>query len=130
MRDDRIAAFRNRVEVVSEPTSSNIAEWMTGGQWRGVPGGVDIHARGQIFSATADHSIGDPWTPATLFSDKQLQSKFNVMIGLDECGEGAPALANAAKDVIAAIMTLDEGPVSGLADSLTSLAREMPGAAG
>lgn len=126
MSDERIAAFRGRVDVVPEPTSSNIAEWMTGGQWRGVPGGVDIHARGQVFSATADHSFGDPWTPETLFSDEQIYSKFNVMIGLDERGKGTPALANAAKEVIEVIMTLDEIPIGRLADSLMELTRAMP----
>lgn len=126
MSDERIAAFRKRIEVVPEPTSSNIGEWMTGGQWRGVPGGVDIHARGQIFSATADHSLGDPWTPATLFSNEQIYAKFNVMLGLDEHGEGAPALANAAKEIIEVVMTLDEGSVERLTDSLTTLAHSLP----
>ena len=125
MNDERIAAFRKRVDVMPEPTSSNIAEWMTGGQWRGVPGGVDIHARGQIFSATADHSIGDPWTPSTLFSDEQIHSKFNVMVGLDARGEGRPALKKAAKEVIDVVMTLDAGPTGRLADSLTVLALSM-----
>lgn len=129
MRDERIAAFRSRVDVVPEPTSSNIAEWMTGGQWRGVPGGVDIHARGQTFSATADYSLGDPWTPATLFSDEEIYSKFNVMVGLDEHGDGPPALANAAKKVIDTVMTLDESPIGRLTDSLTNLACSMPGSA-
>ena len=127
MSDERITAFRRRVDVVPEPTSSNIAEWMTGGQWRGIPGGVDIFARGQVFSATANHSLGDPWTPATLFSDEQIHSKFNVMVGLGERGEGPSALADAAKEVIEAIMTLDEGPVGRLTDSLMTLARSMPG---
>lgn len=125
MSDERITAFRKRVDVAPEPTSSNIAEWMTGGQWRGVPGGVDIHARGQIFSATADQSLGDPWTPETVFSNEQIYSKFNVMIGLDERGGGPPALADAATEVIEVIMSLDDGPISRLSDSLMKLARSM-----
>jgi hypothetical protein len=127
MNDERVVAFRKRVTVVPEPTSSNIAEWMTGGQWRGVPGGVDIHARGQIFSATADHSLGDPWTASTLFSDEQITSKFKVMVGLDEDGDGDghSTLMNAAEDVIDVILTLDAGPIGRLADGLAVLARSM-----
>ena len=127
MNDERIKAFRERVTVMPEPTSSNIAEWMTGGQWRGVPGGVDIHARGQVFSATADYSLGDPWTASTLFSDEQITSKFKVMVGLDEGGNDDRhlALKNAAEDVIDVILTLDAGPIARLADSLAVLARSM-----
>jgi 2-methylcitrate dehydratase PrpD len=129
MNDPHIAAFRERVTVVAEPTSSNIAEWMTGGQWRGVPGGVDVHARGQVFSATADHSLGDPWTPSTHFSDAQLIAKFNVMVGLDANGLGSVALQRAATQVIDAVMTLDASPVEQLAGSLAALARSMGEAA-
>ncbi|MDE1180042.1 MmgE/PrpD family protein [Paraburkholderia sp.] len=129
MSDERIAAFRKRVEVMPEPSSANIGEWMTGGQWRGVPGGVDIHARGQVFSATADHSQGDPWTTATRFSDEQIYGKFNTMIGLDPRGEGTPALAKAAVDLIDVVMTLDEASIERLAECLTTLARAMPGSA-
>jgi len=129
MNDARIAAFRERVTVMAEPTSSNIAEWMTGGQWRGVPGGVDIHARGQVFSATADYSLGDPWTASTLFSDEQIASKFKVMVGLDKAGNSNEhsALKNAAEDVIDVILTLDAGPIARLANSLAILDRSMAG---
>jgi hypothetical protein len=102
---------------------------MTGGQWRGVPGGVDVHARGQVFSATADHSLGDPWTPSTHFSDAQLIAKFNVMVGLDANGLGSVALQRAATQVIDAVMTLDASPVEQLAGSLAALARSMGEAA-
>ena len=129
MNDPRIAAFRERVTVIAEPSSSNIAEWMTGGQWRGVPGGVDIHARGQVFSATADHAIGDPWTAATLYTDEQIERKFKVMAGLDARGEGSPALADAAQAVIDAVTTLDAGPVGRISGSLSVLARSMDEAA-
>lgn len=129
MNDPRIAAFRERVTVIAEPSSSNIAEWMTGGQWRGVPGGVDIHARGQVFSATADHAIGDPWTAATLYTDEQIERKFKVMAGLDARGEGSPALADAAQAVVDAVTTLDAGPVGRISGSLSVLARSMEEAA-
>jgi 2-methylcitrate dehydratase PrpD len=123
MNDERIVAFRNRVSVTAEPSSSNIAEWMTGGQWRGVPGGVDIYARGQVFSCTADHASGDPWSASTLFTNEQISRKFNVMVGLSERGHGPHELQNAVSALCDAVMTLDDGPVSRIADGLSAVAR-------
>jgi 2-methylcitrate dehydratase PrpD len=125
MNDPRIAGFRQRVSVEPEPSSSNIAEWMTGGQWRGVPGGVDIHARGTVFSATADHATGDPWTPATHFSDEQIRRKFGVMVGLDADGDGPDELRRAAHHMADVVMSLDGRPVERLTDSLAALSRAM-----
>jgi 2-methylcitrate dehydratase PrpD len=123
MNDERIVAFRNRVSVTAEPSSSNIAEWMRGGQWRGVPGGVDIYARGQVFSCTADHASGDPWSASTLFTNEQISRKFNVMVGLSERGHGPHELQNAVSALCDAVMTLDDGPVSRIADGLSAVAR-------
>lgn len=125
MNDARIAAFRERVTVTPEPSSSNIAEWMTGGQWRGVPGGVDIHARGTVFSATADNATGDPWTPVTRFSDAQIRSKFGVMVGLDDASEGPHELRHATQELADAVMSLDALPVERLSASLDALSRAM-----
>jgi 2-methylcitrate dehydratase PrpD len=125
MNDPRIAAFRERVTVTAEPSSSNIAEWMTGGQWRGVPGGVDIHARGTVFSATADNATGDPWTDATRLTDTQIRSKFGVMVGLDAVGGGPEALQRAVREVTDVVMALDELPVERLTTSLGELCRSM-----
>ncbi|MBB5399497.1 MmgE/PrpD family protein [Paraburkholderia youngii] len=121
MNDSRIAAFRERVTVTAEPSSSNIAEWMTGGQWRGVPGGVDIHARGTVFGATADNATGDPWTDTTRFSDAQVRSKFGVMAGLDAAGGGPEELQRAVREVTDVVMALDELPVERLTASLSAL---------
>lgn len=112
MIDARIAAFRARVAVVTEPTSSNIPERMARGQWRGAPGGRRHSRTGQLFSATAEHSLGD----------SRLIGKSNAMVGLDARGKGSPALENAAKQVIDVVMTLDARPVGRVADSLTVLA--------
>ncbi|MHB9836181.1 MmgE/PrpD family protein [Paraburkholderia terrae] len=125
MNDPRIAAFRERVSVTAEPSSSNIAEWMTGGQWRGVPGGVDIHARGTVFSATADHATGDPWTAATHFTDEQIRRKFGVMVGLDANGNGPETLQQAARDVADVVMSLESLPVDRLAVALNALCQSM-----
>lgn len=109
MADPRITAFRNRVTVAPEPTSANIGTWITGGQWRGVPGGVDVHARGQVFSATADMSLGDPWSEPTLYSDAAILAKFHTMIGLESAAsQDAPALRDAADRLTAAIDRLED----------------------
>jgi 2-methylcitrate dehydratase PrpD len=121
MHDPAVAAFRARVSVTAEPRASNIADWMTGGQWRGVPGGVDIHARGQVFSATADHALGDPWHADTRLPDAALIAKFNVMAGLDAHGDGPPALAQAASALTHAVMNADDVPVSRIAEALLAL---------
>lgn len=125
MQDERIAAFRSRVTVEPEPTSSNIAAWMTGGQWRGIPAGVDIHARGKTFSATADNSLGDPWSEETRFSDAELRRKFNVMVGLGRDGDGPSGRAAAADRVAATVAALEDVPLGRLTASLADLSRAM-----
>lgn len=122
MADPAIAAFRARVTVEPEPSSANIGTWMTGGQWRGVPGGVDVHARGQVFSATADMSLGDPWSTETLYSDDALMAKFHAMIGLERSPD--PGRLRAAADRLAAtIETLDDhDDVTLLADTIREVA--------
>lgn len=124
MHDPAIMAFRERVVVEPEPSSANIGKWITGGQWRGVPGGVDVHARGQVFSSTADMSLGDPWSDATLFSDKDILDKFHVMVGLDGRNNGDTGPLRAAADrMVAAIETLeDHSDVSALTDAMLELA--------
>ncbi|WP_244832030.1 MmgE/PrpD family protein [Caballeronia sp. TF1N1] len=113
MNDPAISDFRARVSVTAEPRAANIAEWMTGGQWRGVPGGVDIHARSQVFSATADYALGDPWREDTHLPDAALLAKFNVMTGADAAGDTPPALAKA-------VMNIADSPVSRLTEALTA----------
>lgn len=113
MTDSRIVEFRKRVTVTPEPTSANIGTWITGGQWRGVPGGVDVHARGQVFRATADMSLGDPWSEPTLYSDAAILAKFHTMIGLDSATpQHAPALRDAADRLTTAIDTLEDQSTS------------------
>ncbi|MGH3626913.1 MAG: MmgE/PrpD family protein, partial [Sciscionella sp.] len=86
MMADHIKEFRGRVSVEPEPRSSNIVDWMGGGQWRGIPGGVDVFARGEVFSATADNALGDPWSEGTVMSTDQLVNKFRAMVGPERCG--------------------------------------------
>lgn len=113
MSDPCIVNFRKRVTVTPEPTSSNIGTWITGGQWRGVPGGVDVHARGQVFSGTADMSLGDPWSELTLYSDAAILAKFHTMIGLESASsQNVAALREAADRLAATIDTLEDQSTS------------------
>ncbi len=75
-----IVAFRERVSVELEPSAANLAQWMEGGQFRRIPGGVDVHARGQVFSSTVELAWGDPWSPETEFTDEALRAKLARMV--------------------------------------------------
>jgi 2-methylcitrate dehydratase PrpD len=103
-----IRSFRAKVFVEPEPRSANIAEWMGGGQWRGVPGGVDIEARGTRFTATADYALGDPWSDETLMSDTELIEKFRVMVTGAASGAGTPHRdGDALERAIALLLAID-----------------------
>ena len=105
---DEIRSFRAKVFVVPEPRSANIVEWMGGGQWRGVPGGVDIEARGTHYTATADYALGDPWSEETLMSDERLIEKFKVMVSGRRSGAGASEVdGDAVAHMIALLLDVD-----------------------
>lgn len=109
MSAPRMAAFRARVTVAPEPRSSNIAEWMGGGQWRGIPGGVEVFARGTRFSETADYALGDPWTESTKLSSERLIDKFVAMCAVEGAPRAASAeLADRAASCATSILTADE----------------------
>lgn len=93
LADPGVRALRAKVVVEPEPRSANIAEWMGGGQWRGIPGGVDVEAAGRRYSATADNALGDPWSAGTLLSDAALDEKFAVMAGLEDAERCSRAIA-------------------------------------
>jgi 2-methylcitrate dehydratase PrpD len=103
--------FRSRVTVELEPTAKNIAELMRGGQWRALPGGVDVFARGTVYSATADYAIGDPWSVDTVMSDNDLITKFKAMVGVDAAtpdGSRKAARVDACIEAILAAPQSDE----------------------
>ncbi|MFB9073418.1 MmgE/PrpD family protein [Citricoccus parietis] len=108
MTAPHMVSFRERVTVEPEPSSANIAKWMGGGQWRGIPGGVEVVARGTRFVATADNALGDPWSESTLLSNEALVQKFLGMCGLDESQEEvSPRLAAHATECAEAILAAD-----------------------
>ena len=80
MASNRVRAFRERVEVIPEPLAADLARWVERGQFRRLPGGVDVHARGRVFSETIDNARGDPWRTETLLTDRQLTEKFFGMV--------------------------------------------------
>lgn len=102
----QVTDFRNRVSVVRESMDEDLSDWVKHGQYRRLPAGVDIHARGTIFSATVDMALGDPWSEETVFTDEMLHSKFtNMMLGNDPARVD---LAKQAARIIAAVEKLDE----------------------
>lgn len=108
MTAPHMVAFRGKVTVEPEPSSSNIAKWMGGGQWRGIPGGVEVFARGTRFAATADNALGDPWSDSTLLSNETLVQKFLTMCGVGEDeGEALAGLASQAEACAEAVLTAD-----------------------
>lgn len=123
LRDSRVDALRQRVSVIAEPSCDNILQWMEGGQWRRIPGGVDIHARGQTFSATVEQARGDPWSPDTRLSDDDLLVKFRAMLSLDEADRSIRGeLGDLADEIIEVIATLEERPLAELAVPLERIA--------
>lgn len=122
LTDARIRAFREKVDAQLEPSCANMAGYIEGGQWRRIPGGVDVHARGQVFSATTDMARGDPWSDASRMSDAEIAAKFRDMIGLHAL-EGADArrAGGLADQVMAAIADIGRTPLSALTTPLAEL---------
>lgn len=121
LNDDRYRALRAKVSVEPEPRSQNIAEWMGGGQWRGVPGGVDVDARGTTFAATADYALGDPWTSDTRLPTSRLAEKFATMVRASRAQIGAPDADDASVDRAVSLL-LDIASAPSVADAMDELA--------
>lgn len=106
-----IRAFRSRVSVELEPSAANIAQWMEGGQFRRIPGGVEVHARGKVFSRIVEMAWGDPWSEESRFSDEALRDKFMRMVEgsrVDGMTGGAkPARREQAQRIIEAVDNLE-----------------------
>ena len=80
LKSPKYQAFRSRVTVELEPRAANLAQWMENGQFRRIPGGVEVHARGKVHTASVDMAAGDPWSKDTLFTDEALRQKFIGMV--------------------------------------------------
>jgi 2-methylcitrate dehydratase PrpD len=121
--DPAIRAFREKVDATLEPSCANMADHIEGGQWRRIPGGVDVHARGQVFSATSEMARGDPWSDASRMSDDDLAAKFRDMVGLHAL-EGAEArnVRGLADDVMGAIAEIGRIELAQLTRPLSELA--------
>lgn len=103
-----ICAMRARVSVEPEPRSANIAALMEGGQWRSMPGGVDVFARGGVFSATSDYAHGDPWSDETRMTDQELIHKFKTMASPEqEPDEGASLVIDLVDRSVNALLQAD-----------------------
>jgi 2-methylcitrate dehydratase PrpD len=122
LESPQIRAFREKVSVELEPTSMRgMAESMVGPQFRALPGGVDVHARGTVFRETSSLAKGDPWSPGTRMSDDELVAKFIAMTqgpGESPTGE-IDELAHA---VISAVDRVEKHEIASLARPLADLA--------
>lgn len=118
-----ISALREKVDIELEPGCANMADFIEGGQWRRIPGGVDVHARGQVFSATTDMARGDPWSEESRMSDADIVAKFRDMIGLHALeGAEARSISAMADDVAGAIAELGRIELNLLTKPLAALA--------
>ena len=106
LKSPRYQAFRSRVTVELEPRAANLAEWMEDGQFRRIPGGVEVHAGGKVHAASVDMATGDPWSEETRFTDQALRQKFIGMV----CGTnpGSADRKLKAEHIIAAVDRLEE----------------------
>src|SRR5262249_1059246 len=113
LNNEAISALRDKVDIQLEPSCANMADYIEGGQWRRIPGGVDVHARGQVFSETTDMARGDPWSDENRMSDADIAAKFRDMIGLHALdGAEARKVSALCDDVMAAIGALGEVELS------------------
>mgnify|MGYP001575323815 CR=1 FL=1 len=122
LKSPQYQAFRSRVTVDLEPRAANLAQWMEGGQFRRIPGGVEVHARGKVHAASVDMAYGDPWSKETLFSDLALQQKFIGMVA----STGSPEKKQQAERIIAAVEGLEN--LKDLGDLCLALGTEAGGA--
>ena len=81
--DPRVGTFKSRVRVERHARGDDVWRLMEGGQFRGMPGGVSVRARGRVLEADTDYALGDPWTPETLFDDARLFGKFRDLMAGD-----------------------------------------------
>jgi 2-methylcitrate dehydratase PrpD len=104
-----VRRFRSVVTVELEPLSANLGQWLEGGQFRRLPAGVDVHARGEVYSETVDMAGGDPWSEATRFTDRMLREKFRNMVvsGKAARSEKSEARAERIIQVVDRLETLD-----------------------
>jgi 2-methylcitrate dehydratase PrpD len=122
LESPQLRAFRDKVSVELEPTSMRgMAESMVGPQFRALPGGVDVHARGTVFSETSALAKGDPWSSETRMSDDELVAKFIAMTqGPDE--NPTREIAELADAVISAVDGVEKHAIASLARPLADLA--------
>ena len=106
LTDPAVAAFRERVSVELEPSSANLGEWIEDGQFRRIPGGVDVHARGTVLRRTVELAWGDPWSAETTFSDEALREKFERMVA--GAGPGSPEASRHAARIVEGVDSLEQ----------------------
>lgn len=102
----QVRAMRSKVTVAAQPMDADLSDWVKDGQYRRLPAGVDVRARGRMFSASVDMALGDPWSEQTRFTDPMLRQKFTDMVVGTRIQR--TELEGQAKKIIAAVDRLEE----------------------
>lgn len=110
MADPVLRNMRSRISVELEPTAADLGALIVDGQWREVPGGVDIYARDEVFSKTVGFALGDPWCSSTKMTDRGLEVKFAGMV---ESGR-SPERDGVSPSVLGIVQLADRGSASEL----------------
>jgi 2-methylcitrate dehydratase PrpD len=77
VRDPRLPEFARKVEMrpnTELPTTPGVHVQRQDRR----PTQVEVHARGQVFSAITDFAWGDPWTPESAMTDEDLKHKYRT----------------------------------------------------
>lgn len=117
MNDPRHLSFAEKVTVEGhEDAGSAIFEQMsTAGRFQRIPNGVQIEARGEVYSDEGDYAWGDPWLEETRMTDVHLKDKFRSYAV-------AALPAAQSEDALDAMFTLEQ--LSNVTEELLPLLRE------
>jgi 2-methylcitrate dehydratase PrpD len=75
----RTRQFRAKVSVDVDPAAETAMEAGMDGVIRGLPGSVEVRARGRVYQESAEAGLGSPWFEGTRMSDDDLRLKVREM---------------------------------------------------
>ncbi len=86
--DETYCRLRDLVTISLHPNANRFAEHFERNQIRQMWGGVRIKTAGDTYTAESGFALGDPWDPATRYSDDDIARKFLAQF----TGDSADAL--------------------------------------
>lgn len=103
--DPGMRSLRQRVVVTTEPSALDAIDNLVDGQWRNVPGGVDVETTdGRTLSYTARNAEGDSWDADTRWTDDDIISKFTTVV---DSMRPASSAGSSAQRVVDSVMDVD-----------------------